>query len=199
MEVATVLVATVALRFFSFTFLTFPLAFSLWYLSMDLTPLVFGKNQFSFDQEKLVSVFFGLAVLLASFVVDKRCRKNDFAFWTYLYGLIAFWGGLSAMHSDSEINKLNYCLLNLVLMLAAVYLRRRVFMVFGVMGVLGYTGHLAWEVFKDSFAFPLILAFLGLFVVFLGVKFQRNKDRIEAAVESVFPTFLMEWRPEERA
>ena len=37
---------------------------------------------------------------------------SDYAFWGYLFGLMAFWGGLSAMHSDSELNKVLYCLLN---------------------------------------------------------------------------------------
>lgn len=199
MEVGTIIAAVVALRFFRFTFITFPLAITLWYMSMDLTPLLFGKNDFSFDERKLVSCIFGFIVLMGSYFVDKKYRDIDFAFWTYLYGMLAFWGGLSMMDSNSELNKFIYCLLNVGFIILAVYLRRRVFIVFGTLGVLGYISHLAWKVFKDSYAFPIVLALLGIFIVFLGVKYQKHKNKFESFVESCLPTFLMKWRPEERA
>src|SRR5947207_5581393 len=43
MDVGTVLAALVALRYFKFPFLTAPAAYGLWYMSMDLTGLVFGR------------------------------------------------------------------------------------------------------------------------------------------------------------
>jgi hypothetical protein len=198
MEIGTIIAAIIALRFFRFAFITFPLAITLWYMSMDLTPLLFGKDDFSFDERKLVSCIFGLVVLIGSYFVDKKYRDTDFAFWTYLYGMLAFWGGLSMMDSNSELNKLIYCILNVGFIFVAVYLRRRVFIVFGTIGVLGYIGHLARKVFEDSYAFPIVLALLGIFIVFLGVKYQKNKDKFEALVESCLPTFLMKWRPTER-
>jgi hypothetical protein len=36
-------------------------------------------------------------------------RSEDFAFWCYLFGLMAFWGGLTAMESGSEPRRLVYC------------------------------------------------------------------------------------------
>ena len=72
------------------------------------------------------------------------------------------------------------------------------FAIFGVIGVLGYLGHLSWEIFKDSHIFPVILALLGIFIIVLGLKYQKNKQRIEAFIEVYFPKFLLKWRPEER-
>lgn len=199
MEVATVFVSLLALRIVRFPFLTFPLAVSLWYLSMDLTPLIFGRDAFSYDERKLVSMIVGLAMLLASWFVDRKFRKTDFAFWTYLFGLMAFWGGLSLMNSHSEWNKLLYCGLNLFLIVTSVYLRRRAFLVFGILGVMGYLGHLAWEVFQDSMAFPVALAILGMGFVYLGIQYQKTKAQFEKRLESLFPSALLKWRPEERS
>ena len=79
---------------------------------MDLTPLVFGRNEDSWDERKWVSLIFGLAMLLASYLADLRNRmRADFAFWGYLFGLLAFWGGLSSMNGGSELSKLVYCLI----------------------------------------------------------------------------------------
>jgi hypothetical protein len=199
MEVATIIAAAIALRFFHFPFLTFPLAFTLWYMSMDLTPLIFGRDDFGWEDRETVSLVFGLIVLIGSYFVDRKIKEKDFAFWTYLYGMLAFWGSLSMMDSGSELGKLFYCALNIGFFFFAVYLRRRVFLVFGTLGVLGYIGHLAWTLFKDSYAFPIALAFLGLLIVYLGIKYQKNKTSFEAYIEKLLPTFLMKWRPDERA
>ena len=199
MEIGTIIAALIALRFYQFSFITFPLAITLWYMSMDLTPLLFGKDNFSFEESKIVSSVFGLLILIVSYFVDKKFKKVDFAFWTYLCGMMAFWGALSIMDSNSELNKFIYFLLNIWFIISAVYLRRKLFMAFGVLGVLGYLSHLAWAVFKDSYVFPIILTFLGVLIIILGVKYQKNKDKFESIIESWFPTFLTKWRPEERA
>jgi hypothetical protein len=89
--------------------------------------------------------------------------------------------------------------LNVGFIFFAVYIRRRVFAIFGTFGVMAYLSHLAWEVFKDSYALPIVLALLGLFIVFLGIKFQQNQARLEAALEQLLPNVLKIWRPEERA
>ena len=90
-----------------------------------------------------MAVWFGLAVLLIAYLVDLRSRAGqDFAFWGYVFGLMAFWGGLSSMESGNEWTKLAYCLINVGLIGLSVLLSRRVFAVFGAFGVLGYSGSL---------------------------------------------------------
>ncbi len=197
MEVGTILAGLAALRFIKFPFLTAPIAFTLWYMSMDLTPLLFGKNDWAWDERLWVSFWFGLAMVVAAYVVDRR-TKEDFAFWGYLFGLMAFWGGLSFMESNDELGKFFYAMINVGLMLLSVLLDRRAFIVFGSLGVLGYLGHLAQEVFKDSLLFPFALALLGIAVIALGVWYQRRREAIEAAILALVPARLMELLPRTR-
>ena len=112
----------------------------------------------------------------------RTCRApEDFAFWCYLFGLLAFWGGFTFMESGSEIGRVLYALLNVGLMPLGVWLRRAVFIVFGVLGVHIYLGHLAYEVFKDSVLFPFALAVLGLSVILVTVLAQRQFSKRSAA------------------
>jgi len=164
---------------------------------MDLTPLLLRKNEFSWNERLWVSLIFGALILILSYVVDRRTRE-DYAFWGYLFGLMAFWGGLSLMQSSSELNKFLYCLVNLGLMLLAIFLDRRAFLVFGALGVFGYLGHLSYEVFKDSMMFPFALSVLGLLIIFLGIKYQRNREAIEAAILNLIPDGLKNLRPTAR-
>ena len=60
MEVGTILGGIIVLKYIKFPFLTFPIAVALWFLSMDLTTILFGKDSFSWDERKYVSIMFGL-------------------------------------------------------------------------------------------------------------------------------------------
>jgi hypothetical protein len=188
MELATIAAALFVLRARRFPYLTAPIAFSLWYISMDLTPLLFGKNDFTWDERKMVSVWFGLAMLFVAYWVDLRGRRrDDFAFWGYLFGLMAFWGGLSLMESDSQLSKFLYCLINIGLVGLSVLLRQRAFIVFGSLGVFGYLGYLAHSVFADSLLFPFALSLIGVLVIYLGVVYQKNGQRIELFAQTRLP------------
>jgi ABC-type molybdate transport system permease subunit len=133
-----------------------------------------------------VSLLFGLLMLVATYVIDRRTRE-DFAFWGYLFGLAAFWGGLSLMNRQSELGRATYCLVNLGLMLLSVLLERRAFIVFGALGVSGYIGHLAYRVFRDSLLFPFALTIIGVGVIFLGIQYQRHRPAIERAIQGCLP------------
>lgn len=197
MEAATIAAGLLALRFFRFPFLTAPIAFALWFMSMDLTPLIHGEDYLYGDSYQTVSLVFGLAVLLGSFVVDRR-TEQDYAFWGYLFGMFAFWGGLSMLGEGSEVGWAVYGTINLGLVLLSVLLQRRVFVVFGAMGVFGYVGHLAWEIFADSMLFPFALSAIGLAVIALGILYAKNRERIERAAMRAIPENVRRVLPSER-
>lgn len=198
MELGTIAAALVALRYVRFPFLTFPIAFTLWYMSMDLTPLLFGQAEFSWDQRLWVSLVFGLLMLVASFLVDRRARE-DYAFWGYLFGMLAFWFGLSLMESSSELNKFFYFLINVGLVLVSVLLDRRVFIVFGALGVTWYLGYLSSRVFEDSMLFPVALSFIGIAIIYLGVQYQRRRESIALFVHTRVPDSVRRLLPPPRA
>lgn len=197
MEIATVAAGLVALRFVRFPFLTAPIAFVLWFMSMDLTPLIYGKDYYEAQGFQTVSLVFGLVMLIGAFIVDRRMRE-DYAFWGYLFGMFAFWGGLTALEGGTETEWFLYSLVNLGLMLISVLLRRRVFIVFGSLGVFSYVGHLAWTIFEDSLLFPFALSAVGLAIIALGILYARNKDRIERRVLSFVPDAVRRALPPER-
>lgn len=179
MELATIVVAAVVLWFVRFGFLTAPLAFSFWFLSMDVAALVLGDARMEGDAREWISVAVGMITILIGFGLDRllsdknQKKAEDLAFWCYLFGLMAFWGGLTSMDSGSELSRAGYLVVNILLVLVAIRLRRTVFLVFGAIGVDVYFGHLAYQVFKDSFLFPFVIAFLGFAMIIATVLAQR--------------------------
>ena len=193
MEFATLASGAVMIWRYRLPFLVMPIAATLWYMSMDLTPFLFGDADSMWELRKLVSLWFGLLIVLLAFWVDIRTRHDkDYAFWLYLFGVVAFWGGLSMMQSDSELNKFIYLCINLMMIAVGAVLSRRVFVVFGGLGAAGYLGHLAHDVFKDSMMFPFVLTIVGLGVIYLGIIWQRHEEMISTKLRELLPLPMRE-------
>jgi hypothetical protein len=210
MEVATIVVALVALWFFRFPFLVMPIAVSLHYLATDLTQLLYGQESWMMYDLRLgwVNMWFGLAMLLVAFLVDRRTRK-DYAFWLYLYGAGTFWFGLSALtvmerlEGFLELSVIGpsmhlYALICVAMMLLSVLLQRRVLLIFGAFGVFGYFGWLAWEVFADSLIFPFLMTVFGLAVIWVGIEFHKHREKLDRMVLEGVPHGVRRWLPANR-
>ena len=195
MELATLAVGAVLFQRYRIPFLLMPVAVTLWYMSMDLAPFLFAELDAAqyWEVRKWVSLWFGLLIVLLAFRVDllSRHSRDDYAFWLYLFGVLALWGGLSLMKSDNELSKFIYLLINLGLIATGAALSRRIFVICGGLGVAGYLGHLAHDLFKDSLLFPFVLTFIGLAVIGLGIKWQKYEGRIQRR--------MLGWLPREVA
>src|SRR5215470_13305975 len=194
MEFGTLAIGAVLLWRYRFPFMLMPIAVTLWYMSMDLVPFLLGVERvYDWEIRKFISVCFGLVMTLVAFWVDVRSRASrDYAFWLYLFGLLTFWGGLSLLESGSELSKLAYCAINVLMILIGAVLGRRVFAVFGGLGVAFYLGHLSWRVFKDNLVFPFALSVIGFAVIWLGVLWQRREAQWSARLRAILPTPLRE-------
>ncbi|REL28977.1 DUF2157 domain-containing protein [Thalassotalea euphylliae] len=200
MELATLAVGTMIAWRYRYPFLVMPIAVTLWYLTMDLSVMIVGGNSYdaSWELRKMVSMYTGLLMLGLAFWIDMRTRatsplsQQDYAFWIYLFGVIAFWGGLSLQNSDSELAKFGYFIINLVMIGLGVLLVRRVFVVFGAFGSCIYLGHLAHSVFEDSWLFPIVLSVIGLLVIYLGVLWQKHEQAISQGAQSILPKALQQ-------
>jgi hypothetical protein len=185
MEIATVLAAAVALHYFRFPFLTAPAAYALWYMSMDLTELVYGSG-WQWRDRCMISAVFGVSMLLVSYWLDGR-TELDYSFWGYLFGLLAFTGGLSLLDSGNQLAKLGYFLVHIALIVISLVLRRRVFLIFGGLGVFGYLYDEAYTYFRDSVAFPFVLSFIGILIIVGAMKFKKNESTLQQKVAMWIP------------
>lgn len=196
MELATLVAGLIGLRFARIPFAMAPVAFTLWYMSMDVTPILFGTDHY-YIYHKYVSMVFGLGMIAIAIAIDGR-REIDQSRWLYIFGTIAFWGGLTSLQSASELSKAIYCAINVVMMFCGVLLERRVFLIFGALGAFGYIGHLAWTVFRDSLLFPFALTLVGLGIVYAGWAFHRRRDDVTKFVRAVTPAWLLARLPQNR-
>jgi hypothetical protein len=187
MELATLAVGVILAWIYRYPFMVMPIAFTLWYMSMDIAAMIGGDN-FTFELRAMVSMYFGLLTTFLAFWVDIRSRDTaDYAFWIYIFGVIAFWGGLSSQESHSELSKFIYMCINLLLILVGVILNRKVFVIFGAIGCCYYLGYLAYRVFEWSLLFPVALTAIGFGIIYLGILWQKNASTATNKMRSFLP------------
>lgn len=192
LEFGTLVAGVIMAWKYRYPFLVMPVAVTLWYMSMDLAVMLTG-GKYEHEFRAFFSMWFGLVTILIAFWVDVRSRKTgDYAFWLYIFGVLAFWGGLTMQHSDSELTKFLYFCINLLLIGIGAVLVRRVFVVFGALGCAGYFGHLASTIFEDSWLFPIALTMIGLGIIYLGIIWQRHEVSITQTIQRILPAELRE-------
>jgi hypothetical protein len=95
---------------------------------------------------------------------------------------MTFTGGLSLMDSGSQLVKLGYCLIHVVLIALSLFLQRRAFLIFGSIGIFGYLCNEAYTYFRNSVAFPFVLSGIGVLLIVGAMKFKKNEDVIQQRV-----------------
>lgn len=189
MELGTILAGAVALYFFRFPFLTVPIFCATWFLIMDIIPFLFG-TKLTWDLSSWIIMVYGLVLVAIGFILDRR-KKEDYGFWSYLFGTLSFWAGLNGLVWDKgEFVLFIYLIVNLLMMCLSIILKRTVLMVFGAIGLFAYLSHLAYDLFEHSILFPFALSFIGLAIIYLGILYQRNIKQIEESVLNCLPASL---------
>jgi hypothetical protein len=184
-ELTTLIVASVMLYIRRFPFMVFPVAITIWYLSMDFAMLFTDHSYSNFEFRRQISVVFGIITLFLALYVDTRSqRSQDYSYWLYIIGTICFWFGMTMSHSDSQLDKFFYFCINFSMMTVGVLLARRVLTVFGAAGALIYTGQLSRTVFHDDLLFSLVLIALGFCFIRLGMWWSKNNQRISETLQS---------------
>jgi hypothetical protein len=192
MELGTLLIGVMIAWKYKYPFLTMPIAVTLWYMTMDISAMLSGGD-ITWELRALVSMYSGILLIGLAFWVDIRSHhKADYAFWLYVFGVIAFWGGLSSQNSDDELSKFIYLCINILMIGVGVLLVRRVLVIFGALGSCGYLGYLAFDVFQDSWLFPIVLTAIGLGIVFIGILWQKHEKAISQKSRLLLPVPLTE-------
>jgi hypothetical protein len=205
LELVTLVAGALMLYRYRAPFLVMPIAVTLWYMSMDLAMLWLPANAAPWSAgawqfRKWFSIAFGLLVLAFALGVDIRLRfGKDYAFWLYLFGVLAFWGGVTSLGSDLLSGKLVYLAINLALVVAGALLVRRAFTVFGAIGIAFVLSDLSWRFFKDSWLFPIALTLIGLAIVYAGIWWSRNEPRVSARLQHLLPMQVRELVASRRA
>lgn len=110
----------------------------------------------------------------AAYTVDRRRRREDYGYWLWISVAVAAWFGCFMIFQMDHSLRWYLAPASLLVITASVILRRRVLLVVGLFGVFGFLAWLAFDVFKLTTAFPLVLATIGVSIIILTVWVQKR-------------------------
>lgn len=171
MEVATIVVGLSYFYFVRFPFLFAPISFSLWFLSMDLAPLLPRYNINLYQTRRWVSVLFGLFTMIAGYGAELVLGNHpDFGFWLYLFGIIPFWFAFMLEFPSEELLHSVQLIVNACLLLVGSQLDRMMFQWFGIIGVCASTAGIFYTKSSQSLSLYMLKAVLASALLSESVK-----------------------------
>jgi hypothetical protein len=195
LELAVIVVGLPVFLKTKFPFHLFLIAGSLWFLSMDIAPILYKRTTITWTERAIISDYFGFFMIAIGYFLDIKFKK-DYSFWLYLFGLITLTSGLSVFYNNDAYKFALLGIINIVMVLFSVFVNRNVFLVFGTIGLTEFLGRLSWKFFKDSALFPFALTIIGILLIAAGMVFQKNKKKVDEFIKNNFPEYLLKLRPQ---
>ena len=156
-------------------FILFLIAGICWYLGMDIYQLLLHINNFDFNNRAWFSLIWGIAGLIISIRLDynadyKLARK---LFWIDLFTASIFWLSLNLIEwGYSSRIIIFHIAINLLMLVCAITLQRRVFAILGTAGIV-------WQINNfnlSTTSFSIILAISGIIIIMLGIKWSTIEE-----------------------
>ena len=88
------------------------------------------------------------------------------------------------------------CVFAMFLVLTSIPLNSRFLIVIGAVYIISYLSHLAYNTFRNSLAFPLILSLLGMAMIASAVLYQWYEVDIQDGFYSLMPAVLTSFQPQ---
>lgn len=192
LEVGVIVVGLLMLKFIKFPFLLAPISFALWFLSMDIVPIIFQDAHFTWTERKYVSLVFGTLYLIIGYITHKKTDEK-YAFWIYLFGLFTLVASLSIFYNDDIPGFILFLFINIVLIVFSFILEQRVFLIFGLIGLIEFFARLSFELFEGSIILPFIYTILGVLIVLVGLYFQKNN--LSSKISELIPDKIKSIKP----
>lgn len=170
MELGALLASMVALKRVRFPFLVALIGISLWLLATDSTFCVLQRC----CADDKVALCVGLLLLGSGYFFAKK-GSSDFAFWSYLVGTVALGVSLFLFTWHNTLNFWGYGLINIIIIMSAIVLKRKGLMSLGVLGFCYALFMLDEAWFQDTILWPCVLSGIGS-VVLLGTMLYQKKQ-----------------------
>jgi hypothetical protein len=178
-----------------FPFIVFLIAFALWFMSMDIEPIIFEKAKATWTERAIVSRIFGFIMIIIGYICDIKFKK-DYSFWLYLFGLLTLTSGFSVFYNSDNFMFIVFGMVHILMIVFSIILDRNVFLVFGSIGIIEFLGRLSYKYFKGFFLFPFSLTVIGVILIICGVYYQKHKVKINGFIENRVPKWILNIRPE---
>ena len=190
-DLATILASLAALRRVRFGVLALPIAIALSALGAHGVSLVI-QPAIANELGPSLAMLVASVLLSIGYTLDRRAGDGeDYAVWFYAAGLV--WTAISIVqffNGHAAIAAHAMLFVSVLFAIAALKLRRRLFLAAATIGFFGYLGYLTFDVFRKTLGYPILLATSGLVIILLAVWSQRRFPDLQERMNASGPRLV---------
>ncbi|HET7373319.1 MAG TPA: monovalent cation/H(+) antiporter subunit G [Gemmatimonadaceae bacterium] len=187
-DLTTILAALIALRRVRYGVLALPLAIATAAIGIHGISLVFDLDVAN-ELGPRLAMLLAVALLSIGYALDRRVTDGeDYAIWFYAAGLVSTAAAiLGFLDRSTAVAAHSMLLLSVLFAVAALQMRRKLFLAAAAIGFLGYLAYLTFDVFRKTLGYPILLATSGLVIILLAVWIQRRFPDLQQRMNAPGP------------
>lgn len=201
LPVLTLSVATIVLNWFiakcrPHAILAIPTISSLYAIYYLIADIFLGKKISEIEYQAITTFIYSVLLFLIGFWKDK-ITKVDYSYWFYFIANLGFVYSLS-LYNKWE-NLLPIFVLGIIYVLIGTLIQRKFFTVIGILLIVPQI--FSWEhnLFNNHpTGLTSAIIITGLLMLYVGVLYNRNIEKVTNSLESVFPQNIRKYLPRYR-
>ena len=139
---------------------------------------------------------------IVGFIKDRLARA-DYSKWMYFVGSAGFFVFmiflLDALNIGIWQDQLICFVLSLIYIFIGLIIQRKPFSIIGILGVIEYIMYLEFDNIKNNTTLlTSVVLVTGLIILYAGVLYNKNVDKIRSLIESRFPEKIRKFLPQNR-
>ena len=200
----TIIANTILQKFRPASLLAVPTIFCSYAIFMTIVDFIYGYKNITPKIFFTSNMIFGFGLSIVGFIKD-RLAKADYSKWMYFVGSSGFFMFTMFLLDTLNIgvwqDQLICFVLSLIYIFIGLIIQRKPFSIIGIYGVIEYIMYLEFEhidIKHNTTLLTSVVLVTGLIILYAGVLYNKNVDKIRSLIESKLPEKIRQSLPQNR-
>lgn len=202
LSILTIIANTILQKFRPVSLLAVPTIFCSYAIFITIVDFIYGYKNITPKIFFTSNMIFGFGLSIVGFIKDKL-TKTDYSMWMYFTGATGFF--MFAMFLLDTLNigvwqdQLICFILSLIYIFIGLIIQRKPFSIIGIFGAIEYIMYLEFEhIEAETTLLTSVVLVTGLIILYAGVLYNKNVDKIRSFIESKLPEKVKNYLPQNR-
>lgn len=200
LSILTIIANSILQKYRPLSLLAVPTIFCSYSIFMVIIGWIYGCEYVTGKIRDNSNLIFSIGLIIVGFIKD-RFTKVDYSKWMYFFGSIMFFFSVFFILNCIKLweTELICFVLSFLYIGIGLIIQRKAFSIIGIFGVIEYFLYLEFKHIEHSTTLlSSIVILTGLIVLYIGVLYSKNIDKIVNFVESILPPKIKTYLPRNR-
>lgn len=203
----TVITNTILQKFRKVSILAIPNIFATFIIYLTTIHYFIGNKLYTAKTLTHCYLIFNIVLFTIAFLKDKL-TEIDYSKWMYFFSAIGIFQAMINIFVDYysseavisfKVFQAQCFLLSIIYCFLGLLIKRKPFTIIGILGIIEYIIYLEFHLItNNTLLLTSIISLTGLFILYIGVVFNRYSDKITSYFENFLPKNIRHFLPQYR-